>query len=193
MSHFDFPDWVSHHAPHWERWLAPWAGQTQINAVEIGSFEGRSALWFLEHVMTCDHARLVCVDPWDGDWYGGKWPANAEANFDANVEPYGARVVKRRGRSVDVLPMVGLQFAPLAFAYVDGSHHAMDAARDALLCWEYLAPGGVLILDDYHWTNPKVKCPPRVAIDFLAAALPAARVEGPTADQFAFWKGESAA
>lgn len=187
MPTFTFPDWVTHHAPNWDRWLSPFAGRT-IAAVEIGSFEGRSALWFLDHVVTCDHARLYCVDPWVGDWYGGQWPVGAEERFDANVKPYAPRVIKRKGRSVDMLPAIGIQAGPLAFAYVDGSHHAMDAARDALFCWEYLQPGGVLILDDYGWTNPHVRCPPKRAIDFLVRALPASRVEGPAADQFAFWK-----
>ncbi len=54
-------DWFSSHIPHWERLLRPLAGQP-IQALEIGSYEGRSAVWLLQEILTHPESRLTCVD-----------------------------------------------------------------------------------------------------------------------------------
>ena len=57
-------DGFSSHIPNWERWLRPLAGQpTQV--LEIGSYEGRSAVWLLQEILTHPESRLTCVDIWD--------------------------------------------------------------------------------------------------------------------------------
>ena len=52
--------------------------------------------------------------------------------------------------------------------YIDGSHEPIDVLTDAVLAWQLLLVGGILILDDYMWHNiigaDSNKCP-KPAID----------------------------
>ena len=54
-------DYVSREVLHWERALAGFKGK-RVRALEIGSFEGRSAVWFLENVLTHEESTIVCID-----------------------------------------------------------------------------------------------------------------------------------
>src|SRR5690349_6873094 len=55
-------DCFSSRIPQWEIDLARLAGQPDLRFLEIGSFEGHSACWLLEHVLTHDTSTLTCVD-----------------------------------------------------------------------------------------------------------------------------------
>ena len=44
-------DWFTYNTPLWSRLLAPLVGRP-IRALEVGVFEGRSAVWLLDHVLT---------------------------------------------------------------------------------------------------------------------------------------------
>ena len=55
-------DWVTDDAKIWEQHVAHLKDVPEARGLEIGSFEGRSAIWFLENILTGDSARLTCVD-----------------------------------------------------------------------------------------------------------------------------------
>lgn len=152
-------DWVSMHHASWLDVLGPFIGQTNVRGLEIGSMEGRSAVWFARHILTGPGAELVCVDTWNSDWSH----AAEEARFDHNTNPWP--ILKRKGRSQDVLPQLLVHGERFDFVYVDGDHHAAVCLWDCLLGWELLDAGGVLIVDDYGWTGEHVGIPPRPAID----------------------------
>jgi predicted O-methyltransferase YrrM len=40
--------------------------KTPLKALEVGSFEGMSAAWMLEHVLTHDDSHITCIDPFTG-------------------------------------------------------------------------------------------------------------------------------
>lgn len=137
-------DWFSHNVASWESVLAPLRGKPDVRCLEIGSFEGLSACWLLENVLTHETSRLVCIDPFDGPGQ-----LQAERHFDHNVRQTGAghKVTKLRGYSRQALPL--LAGSTFDIAYVDGSHHPVDALQDALSVWPLLRRGGLAILDDY--------------------------------------------
>lgn len=128
--------------------------------LEIGSYEGRSAVWFLENIVTHPTSRLVCVDIFSD--------TRRRMRFDHNVKcrRVEARVDKRSGRSEAVLPQ--LQGQSFDLIYVDGSHEAPFVLLDGMLSWELLKPGGILAFDDYRW---KPELPPerrpQLAIDLF--------------------------
>lgn len=157
-------DWTSNNAASWSRYLGPLAGRADARGLEVGCFEGRSTLWFLENVLTHPDARMACVDVFTDE---------IEANFDHNVNVSGQadRVVKFKGYSQDVLR--GLPYDSFDFVYIDGCHLASCALTDAVLAWDLLRPGGFLIFDDYIF---KINAPPsqrpKLAIDaFLEAFI----------------------
>jgi hypothetical protein len=137
-------DWFTANVPTWERVLAPIAGKPELQALEIGSFEGQSACWLLDHVLTHPTSRLVCVDPFDG---AGQ--PHAEHYFDDNVRRSGSayKVLKLKGLSRQAVPL--LAGHALDLAYVDGSHDPADALADGLLVWPLLRRGALVIFDDY--------------------------------------------
>ena len=146
--------------------------------LEIGSWEGRSALFFLNYL---PRSRLVCVDP-----FGRAGPAEAmtefgintknydpdyEARFDANLAAFHGRFEKMRAMSFAALGELGVEGRRFDIAYIDGSHHTTDVYRDAVLVWPMIVRGGILIFDDYRWGyKPGTSEHPKRGIDsFLRA------------------------
>jgi predicted O-methyltransferase YrrM len=138
-------DWFSNNAGTWNQVLRPLAGRPRTRALEIGSFEGMSACFLLEQVLTHETSSLVCIDPFDAPGQ-----LQAERNFDFNIEATGQahKVTKLKARSDQVLPF--LAQAAFDLAYIDGSHAPADALRDALSVWPLLKPGAIVIFDDYE-------------------------------------------
>ena len=135
-------DWFSYHEEHWRRHFGHLAGRPGLQAIEIGSFEGRSACWIVQNLLTGENSRLICIEPFAN--YQGQ-----ETNFDHNVRAAGctARIVKLRGRSQQFLPYLAAE--SFDFIYVDGSHLVLDVLQDAAMCWRLVRPGGIVVFDDY--------------------------------------------
>lgn len=141
-------DWVSPHAQQWEKDLAHLKGKPHVRGLEIGCFEGQSAVWWLDNILTDPASRLTCVDPFAIPM-GSTLLRYFESYFDANVAATGAahRVTKLVGSSQVILRT--LPPAHFDFVYVDGSHRVGDVLQDAVLAWTVLRPGGTAMFDDY--------------------------------------------
>lgn len=141
-------DWVTPHADAWASDLASLKGKAAVRALEIGCFEGQSACWFLDNILTDTTSRLTCVDPF-------AIPMDTvllryfERYFDHNIAASGAgdRVTKLVGSSQVVLR--AFPPAQFDFIYVDGSHRVGDVMQDAVMTWPLLRSGGIAIFDDY--------------------------------------------
>jgi SAM-dependent methyltransferase len=136
-------DWFSHHEEHWFGHFGHLAGRPGLQALEVGSYEGRSACWLVQNLLTGEGSRLLCVEPFQEY-------EDQERNFDHNIALAGGadKVLKLRGRSQQVLPY--LSDGSFDFIYVDGSHMVLDVLQDAAMCWRLLRPGGVIVFDDYE-------------------------------------------
>ncbi len=141
--------------------------------LEIGCWEGVSACSFLD--LAGPASRITCIDPFTGSKEHDS-PRHLEQFFDFNVElaGYVERVEKLKELSRDALPPLldrcrreGWSYD---FSYIDGSHIAADVLFDAVLVFELTAPGGLIVFDDYLWTDlPDPLDRPKPAIDaFLA-------------------------
>ncbi len=155
-------DWVTDNSANWERILSGIKGKANIHALEIGSFEGRSAIWFLENVLTDPTASITCVDIWVGGY---------EKLFDENIKAYGQpnKLVKVKSRSDEALRK--LDRDSFDFIYIDGSHMAKDVLVDAVLAWDLLKPGGYIIFDDYNWYGPRSWLVPNFTPKFAVDAF----------------------
>jgi predicted O-methyltransferase YrrM len=144
-------DWFTRNISSLEPILRELEGRSAA-ILEIGSFEGMSACYFLWRLR---EARLTCVDTFDGSTEHiayGDLPPELEQRFTTNVALVdAARVRMLRGESRRVLTELldaGDQFD---LVYVDGSHLALDVLVDAGLSWGLLRSGGVIVFDDYGW------------------------------------------
>jgi Methyltransferase domain len=95
-----------------------------VRVLEIGSWEGRSALFFLNYFPA---SQLVCVDTFGGNIEHMRNPHFAalipetEQRFDANVAAFTGRVEKIKGTSADVLPRLGIAGRRFNIVYVDAT------------------------------------------------------------------------
>lgn len=135
-------DWATAHAGIWSQVLAP-LRHTALHVLEIGSFEGRSAIFWLEYL---PGSHVTCIDQFIGTT---RHNHDIETRFDRNVAAYGARVRKISDVSSRALAMLGGEQACFDLIYVDGSHRRDDVMIDCLMSWPLLRPGGIMILDDY--------------------------------------------
>lgn len=166
-------DWCSAHFPLWQQVLAPLAGKP-IRALEIGVFEGRSTVWFMENILTHPDARLKWVDTFEGGSdHAGMDLSGLERRFLDNVALFGDKVSGRARKSMDALKQYSDSPGSLFdFIYIDGSHEAPDVLADAVLAWPLLKPGGFMGFDDYQWQKfPEPERRPKLAIDSFLAVM----------------------
>lgn len=157
-------DWVSEKTDGWLDHLGHLAGKEGARGLEIGSFEGRSAIWFVENVLTGEDARMTCVDV-----FGER----LDEFFDHNVRVTGVapKIDKVKGMSQQALRGFPAK-ETFDFIYVDGCHLANCALADMVLGWDLLKTGGIMIVDDYDWPGPALDRP-RMAVDaFLEIYAP---------------------
>jgi hypothetical protein len=152
-------DWTTSHAKIWRRVLAPWRSR-RVRVLEVGTWEGRSAVYFLNYLYRCN---ITCVDTFRGSLSllalpeHGAWVRQlpyVEVRFDRNVAPFGDRVKKIKGRSAAVLDGLIAKRCSYDVIYLDASHRRDDVAADTARAWSLLRDGGILIWDDYGW-RPK--------------------------------------
>jgi SAM-dependent methyltransferase len=142
-------DWLSRHIPVWEKALEGYKGRPDVRYLEIGLFEGRSALWMLENVLTHPTARLTGIDPFTDPHYTGLTPETYKDVFYSNLKLSG---FEGKAEIIEGFSQVELRKLPLGsfdIIYIDGSHNSADALEDAILSWRLLKDGGLLIFDDY--------------------------------------------
>ncbi len=141
--------------------LADFASQVPADQaiVEIGVFQGRTALLLAWGAQQGNGAHVYGVDPWDapGNTYGPPFTDEGSKNwarYNVRATGYTNHVTLIQGFSADVAegweerlgelhrPKVGLLF-------VDGDH-SYEGARGDVMNWvPHLAPGAVIAIDDY--------------------------------------------
>jgi predicted O-methyltransferase YrrM len=148
-------DWFSPNIPHWTKHLAHFVNKPNLKFLEIGSLEGRSAIWLLENVLTHPTSNLSCID----NWYLEKY----YRRFSNNIKNYLDKINIVRNHSSHALR----KYEPVPtfdFIYIDGCHLAPFALEDIVLSFPLLKPGGVFIFDDYMIKREGNKSP-KFAID----------------------------
>lgn len=164
-------DWFSWAPGVWEQLIPTLPERRSI--LEIGSFEGRSTVWLLEHMLD-DGGRIDCIDTWGGgEEHTDVDMVAVERRFDRNVSAarekthFKRQVRKMRGTSREQMPTLMVsRLSNYDFIYIDGSHVARDVLTDACMAWTMLKPGGIMVFDDYVWGDPRdILHRPKVAID----------------------------
>lgn len=142
-------DWTSGYYEIWVRHLDKFRDR-DVSILEIGSWEGRSAVFFLEFL---PRSRITCVDTFEGGAEHAVLAetASIESRFDSNLASYGDRVRKIKSRSFTALDQLAQENETFDLIYIDGSHVRDDVLVDSLLAWRLLAASGICIWDDYIW------------------------------------------
>jgi len=120
--------------------LKPYVGQS-IKLLEIGVWEGRSACWLLDNVLTHPNARYVGVDCWVS-------PPQVPVSARRHLAYHGVKARIIDGDSEVVVPKLTEKFHAVV---IDGGHSREKCAADLKNTWQKLLPGGILICDDYAY------------------------------------------
>ena len=144
-------DWSSVNYSDWTTHLVRFRDRAPA-VLEIGSWEGRSAVFFLEFLPLC---RVTCIDTFAGGAEHATFDqgvvSSIEARFDSNLASYGQRVRKIKSRSLPALDRLAQGNEAFDLIYIDGSHTRDDVLINSVLAWRLLAPDGICMWDDYTW------------------------------------------
>jgi len=157
---FKEADYVTPKLEFWPAILDTLKGKDGLSILEIGSMEGRSALFFLNYF---PESRITCVDPFFKD---------RSEIFDRNLAPHASRLEKIRSYSFDALRKLRAEKREFDLIYIDGSHKRETVILDSTLCWPMLKVGGILIWDDYGYykaSEPPADRPKQAIDGFLVA------------------------
>lgn len=162
---------VFNHAEEWSRLFAPYVGKPDVRSLEVGSYEGKSAVWLLDNVLTNSMSWLTCIDCWSDDVNDGMGGRAAKDVFDANITASGRwhSVESMHDRSEHALRdlfTVAVRDGFYDTCYIDAGHDARSVLTDSVLAWPLVKPGGLIVWDDYLWPLGAGETDrPRLAID----------------------------
>jgi predicted O-methyltransferase YrrM len=160
-------DWFAGNEKLWDQVLSAYKNQP-VQFLEIGSYEGRSATWLLDNILTHPDAKLFCCD----SFLGSIEHCNnlIYERFVSNTARHKEKVVICRGHSHEVLKTTLLKTRRFHMIYIDGDHFPYSVLEDAVLSFRLLYPGGLMIFDDYKWKGYSADHSPQKGIDAFVDA-----------------------
>lgn len=167
----------------WDKYLNRFVGK-RINIMEIGVFKGDATSWFLKNIMTNPQSLIYAVDTFEGSpEYKGVNFKSIEKTFYDNIKKTDRenQVVVMKMYSFQALNKIIQEYGNnLMFdiIFIDASHEAQDVISDAILSWNLLNDGGVMIFDDYEWDKMvQQHFRPKIAIDsFIKIMKPTLKI-----------------
>jgi predicted O-methyltransferase YrrM len=161
----------------------------ELHILEIGSFEGKSTIWFIENLLNNKNSSITCIDPWVS--YNQKNDSLNSYNkniskedlsdlsegyiFSNEYNTFVKNIIKTnklnqvnimRGFSDIVLPNLILTNKKYDIIFIDGNHTAPYVLLDAVMSWKLLNVNGIIVFDDYLWElNKPETLRPKMAID----------------------------
>jgi predicted O-methyltransferase YrrM len=141
--------------------------------LEIGSYEGRSTVWFIENLIKTPESTITCIDPWqeyiqhstsESTYHPSDKRDSIFNRFKSNILKTGkdGNVIVKRGFSYDILKQLALDKKRYDVIFIDGNHTARFVLEDSVLSYSLLNTNGYIVWDDYTWTNPYVESTPQV-------------------------------
>lgn len=139
--------------------LADFAAQVPADQeiVELGVFQGRTALIMAWGAAQGHGAHVTAIDPWDleGNVYDPPFTdveSMRWANYRINELGYSDKITLIQDFSHAIAEVWNpeVQDKPVGLLYVDGDHTKEGARRDIVSWAPHLAPGAVIAVDDYE-------------------------------------------
>lgn len=155
---------------------------SELHFLEIGSFEGKSTIWFLDNFLNHKNSTITCIDPWlnysqDKNSLNSYGSENSEWKFGENnvkeiflhniiESKYSNKVKIIQDLSDNALPILINQNKKYDLIFIDGNHVAPYVLTDSVMSWKMLNVGGVMVFDDYTWNlDSEITLRPKFAVD----------------------------
>ncbi len=149
-------DWFSNNIPRWTNIVIPYLRSLKrpLKTMEIGVFEGRSALWTLENILTNKRSQIWLVDNFNRK---NRNNISCWKNLLKNLETYRKnhpdqpddKIMVCKGDIKDVLRNEDVKAQRFDFIYIDVHGYSKDFLEQAVMAWPMLSPGGMMVVDDY--------------------------------------------
>ncbi len=155
-------DYFTNNIPRWEKHfkkLMKAGKETPLQALELGSLEGRSAIWTLENILVHPKSHITCVDNY------AKVPATVKKHFLNNTVKFGDKIELIVKDTRDALKSPELLNKEFDFIYIDASRHSKNVLEDAILALPLLKVGGYIVFDDYTSSKEHDNACPKKGID----------------------------
>lgn len=152
-------NYVDRFKPTWDELLT---GRRPTKVLEIGCYEGGSTCYWIENCAKYGPLEIVCLDMWDP-----QTTSIREQRFDHNVGLAMAKVKQTTGQDtvlhkikgqskLSLAKMLAIEPRPMFdFIYVDGDHRGFGVLGDAVMSFDMLRQGGIMLFDDYLWAGPQ--------------------------------------
>jgi hypothetical protein len=138
--------------------LRPFVQQAQGTAVEIGTFKGDFAEYFLRESF---NSYLFCIDPYkrfDEGIYKDNINSHSQEQYDALYEQTKQRLDAVAPRRFQIKRLLSVDAATtfpdgsVNFLYIDGNHDYKHVMEDLVAWLPKLAKGAILVGDDVNDT-----------------------------------------
>tara|TARA_Y100001972_G_C7582523_1_gene292167 strand:- start:209 stop:787 length:579 start_codon:yes stop_codon:yes gene_type:complete len=131
-----------------------------INILELGAFEGRSAIFMLENFCKHKDSRITTID-FEGN-------SHKEILYD-NIKICNNNKLKYiESNFFDILPKLLNEKNKYDLIYIDGGKSSKTTIFQIVNSWQLLKENGILYMDDYGWgINPPQEERPKEGIDFF--------------------------
>ncbi|KAG8795995.1 hypothetical protein FRC12_006831 [Ceratobasidium sp. 428] len=145
-------DWFSGNIPRWRLFFAQ-VSSTSPRALEIGTWEGRSAVFTLLELCKAQGS-LVCIDHFDAFQTEAGRERFRKVTHNLDTTGLSHRILPQFSvpgliqllREAECDPTPGFDWV-----YIDGSHEASDTFLDGELSWRLARNNAIIVFDDYRW------------------------------------------
>ncbi len=160
-NYFFTQDVFSFRIPIWLEHLQPLLKAEEIKIVEVGSHQGMSACWILDNILIHPGDTLTCIEP----KFAPKLRENLARTGSKSKVTLLEGDVHQHLSSLDAnsIDLVNLQ---------DKRKQPDYAEQNAILSWKSLKKGGILVFNDYGWSNPAYpENQPKLGIDHFLESV----------------------
>ena len=170
--------WFDAIKPGWDQIFEWYSKEFSIdNVLEIGCFEGKATTYMCEKWLK-DKTSYTVLDTFGGSESESgmvdiieklKTKDYIYESFTHNISFFpNIDFTIKRGYSQHILPQLESEGKKYDFIYIDASHQSDDTFVDAYWAHKMLNVGGLIIFDDYGWsdpTNTHINHSPKLGID----------------------------
>ena len=147
-------DWFTNNIPIWVPILNKKKNNKILKILEIGSYEGMSAIFFLDFFK---NAKIDCVETFEGsDEHSDINFTKIKKNFEFNLSEFEDRYKIFQTSSDNFFEKNTGESNLYDIIYVDGSHESNQVKNDAYNSFNLLRENGIMVFDDFlrdHYTD----------------------------------------
>lgn len=142
-------EWFEYQRPIIEKYFSP--SQEKMYILEIGAFEGRSTVFYINNYLKHQDSHIDVIDSFDTNDKTTTVTSMVEENYihNINCSKYPNKVTLYKTHSQKALPLLNIENKKYNYITIDASHLTEDVLTDCVLSYPLLENNGIMFLDDY--------------------------------------------